>query len=89
MSKKKPVDPIPEEFSSYEEAAQFWETHDTTDYPEDFHIVEVNAKFRNRRYEIEVEADVVKVLQDRAKRRQVSISHLANDLLRQQLVTAK
>lgn len=30
---KKIIDPIPEEFGSYEEAAEFWDTHDTTDYP--------------------------------------------------------
>lgn len=30
------IDPIPEEFASYEEAAEFWDTHDTTDYPDDF-----------------------------------------------------
>ena len=30
------VDPIPDEFSSYEEAAEFWDTHDTTDYPDAF-----------------------------------------------------
>ncbi|MBI4641089.1 MAG: hypothetical protein HY731_10360, partial [Candidatus Tectomicrobia bacterium] len=39
MPKKKRVDPIPEEFSSEEEAAEFWDTHDTTDYPEAFHTV--------------------------------------------------
>jgi hypothetical protein len=33
MSKKaKQVDPIPDDFVSYEEAAKFWDTHDITDY---------------------------------------------------------
>jgi hypothetical protein len=31
-SKPKQTDPLPEEFASYEEAAEFWDTHDTTDY---------------------------------------------------------
>lgn len=87
MGKKKHVDPIPEEFSSYEEAAEFWDTHDTTDYPEAFRTIEVKAKFR-RHYEIEVEEDVAKALQTRAKRKKVTVSHLANDLLRQQLVAS-
>ncbi len=39
--KPKQVDPIPEEFSSYEEAAEFWDTHDTTDYPDSFETVAV------------------------------------------------
>lgn len=25
--KQKQIDPLPEEFSSYEEAAEFWDTH--------------------------------------------------------------
>lgn len=33
MPKAKRVEPIPTEFASYEKAAEFWETHDTTDYP--------------------------------------------------------
>lgn len=44
--KRKQVDPIPEEFASYEEAAEFWDTHDTTDYPESFETVSVEAEFR-------------------------------------------
>ena len=89
MRKRKLVDPIPEEFANYEEAAEFWDTHDTTDYPDAFRTVEVKAKFRSRHYEIEVEADVVKALQVKARRRKVTVSHLASDLLRQQLAVSK
>ena len=31
-SKKKSAEPIPEVFSNYEEAAEFWETHDASEY---------------------------------------------------------
>ncbi len=57
---KRHVDPIPEEFASYEEAAEFWDTHDTTDYPDAFRPVEVIAEFRGRHYEVEVDEDVAK-----------------------------
>lgn len=67
MSKKKRVDPIPEEFASYEEAAEFWDTHDTTDYQDAFRTVKVVTDFRGRHYEIEVETDVVRVLQALAR----------------------
>jgi predicted phosphatase len=87
--KKKHVDPIPDQFADYEEAAEFWDTHDTTDYPEAFHTVEVKAKFRNRHHEIEVEEDVVKALQIKARRKKVTVGHLASDLLRQQLAASK
>ena len=89
MRKKKHVDPIPEEFSSYEEAAEFWDTHDTTDYPETFVTVEFESQLRRRRYEIEVDPDVVKVLRARARQRGVSAGHLASDILRQQLTVHK
>lgn len=39
MSKKKQIDPIPDEFQSYEEAGEFWDIHDTADYPDIFRTV--------------------------------------------------
>jgi hypothetical protein len=89
MSKKKRVDPIPDEFSSYEEAAQFWDTHDTTDYPDAFRTVKMVSELRGRRYEIELDADVVAALQTQARRKGVSLSQLASDLLRKQLPVSK
>jgi hypothetical protein len=85
MRKQKQIDPIPDEFSSYEEAAEFWGTHDTTDYPNTFRIVEVKSELRQRHYEVEIDSDVVKKLRARAKRKRVSLGNLASDLLRQQL----
>jgi hypothetical protein len=43
-TKAKQVDPIPDEFASYEEAAEFWDTHDTTDYLSSFETVSVDAE---------------------------------------------
>ena len=80
--KNKHIDPIPDEFTSYEEAAEFWDTHDTTDYPEVFQTVETQAELRRRRYEVEVDEDVIIVLRERAQRRGVTVSHLVSDLLR-------
>jgi hypothetical protein len=83
--KKKHIDSIPEEFSSYEEAADFWSTHDTTDYLDMSRPVLVQSDFQGRYYEIEIEASVVEALRSQAKRKGVSVDHLASDLLRQQL----
>lgn len=89
MIKKKHVDPIPDQFADYDEAAEFWDTHDTIDYLGAFRTVEVKTRFRSRRYEIEVEEDVVKTLQVKARRKKITVSHLASDLLRQQLAASK
>ena len=85
MRKQKQIDPIPDEFASYEEAAEFWETHDTTDYPDAFRTVEVKSELRQRHYEVELDPDVVSKLRARAKRKKISLGNLASDLLRQQL----
>ena len=84
----KRVDPIPNEFATYEDAAAFWDTHDTTDYPDAFQTVEVEeVALRRRRYEVEIDEDVLRMLQEQARKRDLPISRLASDLLRQQLLS--
>lgn len=89
MRKKKHVDPIPEEIASCEEAAEFWDTHDTTDYPDAFRTVEVVTKFRKRYHEIEIEADVEKALRTQSRKRGIPVRRLASDLLRQLLMLSQ
>ena len=79
-------DPIPDEFSSYEEAADFWDSHDVTDYPDAFEEVEVQARFIHRHFEVEVDEDVMDALIKQAKSLGVPASRIANKLLRQQLL---
>jgi hypothetical protein len=86
--KKKRIDPIPDEFASPDEAAEFWDTHDTTKYPGAFRTVRVVAELRNRHYEIPIEADVIRTLEGRARKAGVSLGHLASDILRRQLGTS-
>ena len=85
MTNKKKVDPLPEKFDSYEEAAEFWDTHDTTDYPENWRPVKVVSEFRGRRYEVEIEEGVAAALRKQAKLQGVTPSRLASELLRQRL----
>jgi hypothetical protein len=83
----KRVDPIPDEFATYEDAAAFWDTHDTTDYPDAFQTVDVEeVALRQRRYEVEIDEDVVRMLQEQARKRALPISRLASEILRQQLL---
>lgn len=81
--KSKQIDPIPEEFGSYEEAAEFWDNHDTTDYPENFETVSVDSELRGRRYEIEIDEELMRVLSVQAQERGVAVSKLVSDLLRE------
>ncbi|NIR50187.1 hypothetical protein GWO43_16920 [candidate division KSB1 bacterium] len=89
MSKKnKKIDSIPNEFTSYEEAAEFWASHDTTDYPDAFEDVKVKSEFKERHFEIEVDEDVLKALRAEARKQGVSTSRLASEILRRQMSTA-
>ena len=80
--------PTPEGFRSYEEAAAFWETHDTTDYLDEFRTVNVSGELRARHFEVEIEEDIAQELQAVAKQRGVSLGQLTSELLRRQLKAA-
>ncbi|MBO1351585.1 MAG: hypothetical protein EBE86_031360 [Hormoscilla sp. GUM202] len=50
------------EFASYEEAADFWDTHDTTDYLDSLETVSLETvDMKLRQFEVEVDADLIKV----------------------------
>ena len=85
MSKKKRIDLLPDEFSSYEEAGDFWDTHDTTDYLDDFRTVEAKTELKHRYYEVEIDEDLEKILRIKASQTGITVSHLINELLRQQV----
>ncbi len=82
---KKHIEPTPDNFESYEAAGEFWDTHDTTDYLDEFRTVEVNSELRARHFEVEIDENVALVLQAQAKAKGIKISVLASNLLRQQL----
>jgi hypothetical protein len=82
---KKRVEPTPDHFESYEAAAEFWDTHDTTDYLDEFRTVEVTTELRARHFEIEIDETVAIDLQAQAVSKGVKIGELASRLLRQQL----
>jgi len=81
----KPKDELPETFASYEEAGDFWDTHDSTDYLEYLIPVDVEVKLLRRHYEIEVEEEVMKALEHVALSEHISPATLANELLKKQL----
>jgi predicted HicB family RNase H-like nuclease len=83
--KPKQIDPIPEEFTSYEEAAEFWDNHDTADYPEAFETVAFESELQRRRYEIEIDEDLMRVLSAQAQKQGVGVSQLVTELLREKI----
>ena len=80
---------IPEEFKSYEEAAEFWDTHESTDFLDELEEVEVKVDIKKRHYLIEVDMDTAELLQESARKRGVPVSSLANEILQKQLAEAE
>ncbi len=86
MKKKdKKIEPIPDEFASYEEAGEFWDAHDTTDYHEAFVDVDFDVKLQGRQFEIDIDEDVMELLKREAKRTHMRPGKLASRLLKKEL----
>jgi predicted HicB family RNase H-like nuclease len=83
--KQKQIDPLPEEFASYEEAAEFWDTHDTTDYLDSFETVVVEAELKHRRYEVEIDEELMKALTEQAQKRGIAVSQLVSEMLKEKI----
>ena len=70
---------------SYEEIGEFWNTHDTADFAEQFEEVTVEVRApRHRR--VPIESDIYESIRAEATRRGVSAETLINLLLSEHLV---
>ena len=83
--KPKAIDPIPEEFPSYEAAAEFWDTHDTTDYLDVFETVPFEAELQQRRFEVQIDEDLMQILSHQAQEQGIGVSQLVNNVIREKL----
>jgi hypothetical protein len=84
-STNRPVDPLPEEFRSPEEAAEFWDTHSITDYEEFLEPVALDVDIRRRHFEIEVDEESFLALHETAEKEQKPVKQLASEILKQRL----
>lgn len=85
---EKEVERVPEEFSSCEEAAEFWDSHDTVDYPEAFADVDVEVDLKGRRFDIDIDEDVMECLRRVARKTHTPPARLASSILRKELAAA-
>jgi predicted DNA binding CopG/RHH family protein len=83
--KQNQIDPLPEEFASYEEAAEFWDAHDTTDYLDSFETVAIEAELKRRRYEVEIDEELMKALTEQAQKRGIAVSQLVSEMLKEKI----
>jgi hypothetical protein len=79
------VDPLPDEFKSEDEAAEFWDTHSITDYEEFLEPVGLEVDLKRRHFEIEVDQESFLALRDSARKLQKPVKQLASEILKQKL----
>jgi hypothetical protein len=72
---------------SLEAMAEFWDTHDATDFDDQTVEVEMQFEPRTRRHYIAVDPDILTRLRKVAKNRGLSAESLANLWLQERLLT--
>lgn len=74
-SSKRPTqkkrDPLPEHFSSLEEAAEFWDAHDSGDYDEYFEDVECELDIQKRTHLISIDGPLYVKVRAIAKKKRI------------------
>ena len=83
----KKIDPLPDEFSSEEEAGEFWDTHSITDYEEYLEPVEFKADIKRRHFQIEVDEESFIALRAYAKKRQQPAKRLVSEIIKQKIAS--
>jgi CopG antitoxin of type II toxin-antitoxin system len=66
---KKGRDPLPEHFGNAEEAAEFWDAHDSTDYEEYMSEADCRVSVKRRAYMISLDGELYRKLRAIAKDR--------------------
>jgi len=82
------IDPLPDEFASEAEAAEFWDTHSLTDYEEFLEPAELQVQIQRRHYEIEVDEQSFLALRSVADKQHRPIKQLASEILKRELTTS-
>ena len=86
---KKKIEPIPDEFKNINEASDFWDKHDITDYWDDTKEVKFRASLKKEPKYVALEESIAKKALAVAKEKRVSIETLVNLWLKEKLSTAR
>ena len=72
---------------SIQEMAEFWDTHDATDFDDQTHEVEFSFDLRSHRHYIAIDPDLLARLRELAAARGLSAGSLANLWLQERALT--
>ena len=74
-------DPIPENFSTVEEAVEFWDTHSAADYWDIMEEVDLQFDVKGHIFLAQIQEDIYTRARALAKSKRLSLEQLVNQLL--------
>lgn len=80
-------DPVPETFETLEQAAEFWDTHDLTDYEEIWQPVEIQVRLKHSGVVVNIEPPLAERVTAFAQSQHISTESLVNRVLEEYLET--
>lgn len=81
----KKIDPLPDEFSSEEEAGEFWDTHSITDYEVCLQPVEFTADIKRRHFQVEIDEESFIALRAYSKKKNKPTKQLISEIIKKQI----
>ena len=72
-------------FGTYEDAADWFDTHDMADYEDSMHPVDFSFDLRKNRDWVELENDIAKNVRELARKQKIPSRKLVNELLKEGL----
>ena len=87
-SRKTKRDPLPERFSSPEEAGEFWDTHSGADYEEYMQDVHFDVEVKRRAHEVRVTDQLLRDVRKIARQQGVATETLVNLWLQEKVAAA-
>jgi hypothetical protein len=78
---QKKRDPLPDIFDSIDEAATFWDAHDSADYEDMMEDVDFQVEIKRHAYLVPIAGPVLDALRQKARSEGVSTETLVNLLL--------
>jgi hypothetical protein len=77
---------IPEQFSSAEEAGEFWDSHSAADYWDELEDEEMMFEIEKRTFLVPVNAHIYRIAEKQAEARYSTVEQIINALLDRELV---
>ena len=81
MRKSKPIP----EFTTLEEASEFWDTHSSADFEDQWKPVEFTVNLKERRNVVVLDDTVARAVRKAARREGLAVDELVNRWLRERL----